>query len=169
MEAGFKFPEEYSGNIKDQLFSRLAALQAGQEYTILRVDKINGSIKELYNRSEHNEKELIRHAGACVLRGRVEEIMNLLASTKSYPQKVSELNVEIAELNTQIVNLDKKVVEQIAEKKESARWQRMVMPIIVGVFAALLTAVGTLMMINSKSFVRLDQTNPVYQQNGAIK
>jgi hypothetical protein len=153
-EEVFRFPNEYHGNAQEETISRLAALQAAQSYTIERVNKINGSIKDLYHRSEFNEKELIRHAGQCVLRDKVEEINSLLVATRSDSNKIKELNLEISQLNGKIATWDKTIAEQLAEKKENARWHRLLQPIILGFGTALLSTVLTLVLLHSTAFVK---------------
>lgn len=145
----FTFPKEYPGNIQEQTIARLAALQEGQKYTIHRVNRINGSIRELYGRTETNEKDLIRHAGECPLRGRVEELNNLLTPTKADA-------LRIAELNTKVSELEGTVKEQVTERKANARWVRGLQPILLGLGAALISTIITLMLLHSSAFVKAD-------------
>ncbi len=157
-EEVFTFPEQYIGNPQEQIISRLAALQEGHKYVILRVNKINGSIKELYNRTENNEKDLIRHEGECVLRGKVEDITNLLSTTKTDSQKIADLNGEISGLNQKVADLNTTIAEQVAEKKEATRWKHMLQPIILGFGTAILTTILTLVLLHSSSFVKTEPT-----------
>jgi vacuolar-type H+-ATPase subunit I/STV1 len=170
-EEVFTFPEHYVGNPQEQIISRLAALQEGHKYVILRVNKINGSIKDLYARTESNAADLIRHAGQCVLRGKVEEITNLLATTEEDSRKISNLNDEISSLNEKVASLNTTIAEQNAEKKEALRWKHMLQPIILGFGAAILTTILTLAMLHSSSFVKSDPSPPPIPstQNGVVK
>jgi hypothetical protein len=153
-EEVYTFPEQYTGNPQEQIISRLAALQEGHKYVILRLNKINGSVKDLYNRSEANEKNLIRHEGQCVLRGRVEEITYLLTTTKFDSQKIADLNCEISTLNQKVAGLNTTIAEQLAEKNEASRWKHMLQPLILGFGTAILTTILTLVLLHSSSFVK---------------
>jgi cell division protein FtsL len=167
-ETVYSFPKTYSGSPQEQIISRLAALQEGHKYSILRLEKINGSINDLYDRTEENEKEIIRHAGQCVLHGRVEEVSTLLATTKNDSTRIATLNEEIYGLNKKITELDKTIAEQLAEKKEAARWHRMLQPLILGFGAAILSTILTLMMLHSSYFVKSTLPPLIREKQNAV-
>jgi hypothetical protein len=155
-DAGFKFKSEYSGALEIQLIERLADLAAGQTYVIGRVDKINGSIKDLYVRSENLKSDLVGHIINCPLKGKVEQINTILIPTIGDIKRITDLNAEIAELHKKVASLELIITEQIAEKKNSEKWRHTLMPIILGIGAALLSTIITLTLIHAPLFVKTE-------------
>ena len=153
MEEMFPFPKEYHGTAKDEIIARLITLQEAQNYLIVRVNKINGSIKELYLRTDQNKEELIRHAGSCPMRDRVEELNALFIPTRSDPEKISTLNEKVA-------SLELVIKEQVSERKANGRWVRGLQPILLGVVAAILSTVATLALLHANSFIKDAPASP---------
>ena len=147
MEEIFPVPKEYPGTAKDEIIARLISIQEAQNYLIVRVNKINGSIKELYLRTDQTKEELIRHAGTCPMRDRVEELNALFIPTRSDPEKISALNDKVS-------SLELVIKEQVSERKANGRWVRGLQPIILGIVAALLSTVATLALLHSSNFIK---------------
>ena len=157
-DAGFKFKSEYSGALEIQLIERLADLAAGQTYVIGRVDKINGSIKDLYLRSENLKSELVGHIINCPLKGKVEQINAILIPTIGDVKRITDLNAEISELHKKVAELEITIKEQSAAKKNSEKWIHTLQPILIGLGAALLSTILTLAMVHAPLFVKTEPT-----------
>lgn len=137
------------GGIRDHIVTQLAKLVAGQEYGNQRLDKINGSVKDLYSRSEENEKNIIAHAGNCPLRGRIEEINTVLAVYETGPDKIEGLQFKIT-------GLEKQIAERASSDRTTAKWWAALQPILLIVGGALISTLITLAFLHSSNIVRAE-------------
>lgn len=116
---------------REHVIQGLATLQAGVKGITERLDRVNGSIKELYLRTETNKNNLMEHAASCPLKDRVLDI-DLLLATAVHPTTT--------EVNSKVTNLEMKVEKHLSERDTSAKWWKVLQPVIWA-------AAGTFLML----------------------
>ena len=108
------------------IHASLKVLTAGQEEICRRIDsdikcrldKVNGSIATLYNRTEENKEALLNHVIDCPQR---EKIERLDARFGMVEQKISRLHRAIGE----------QAAVEIATEKQSSKWMdKLLFPLI---------------------------------------
>jgi hypothetical protein len=124
---------QYSGELRSDLVRELAdihaslkVLTAGQEEICRRIDddiksrldKVNGSIATLYNRTEENKEALLNHVIACPQR-----------------EKIDQIGVRFTALEQKISTLHKTIGEQVAgyraAEAQSSKWMdKLLFPLI---------------------------------------
>jgi hypothetical protein len=120
---------EYRGELVRELadiHASLKVLSAGQDEICRRIDndvksrldKVNGSIATLYNRTEENKEALLSHVIDCPQRGKLDQIGARFATLE---QKISTLHKTIGE----------QAAGYSAAQAQSSKWmEKLLFPLI---------------------------------------
>lgn len=137
--------EDFPGSFREQVIQSLTVIRSGQVNLIERVTKINGSIKELYARTELNTRDLISHVGACPLKDRVNNIDVLLASHPNSHETAEKFDSFVKSINEKVDGLSKQISEvktvRVTEKDIKGRVWTALQPLIWVTGTAFLTLI----------------------------
>lgn len=122
---------EITRQFREDVIKGLATLDAGVKGINQRLDRVNGSVKELYLKSEQNKAGLMDHVANCPLKDKIVDLDVLLA-TASHPSA--------SEVDQKLSVLEKKVEKHFVEKDTSAKWWKLLQPVIWA-------AAGTFLML----------------------
>ncbi len=113
----------------DHIIDGLARLDQGQEGINSRLDKINGSVKHLYERVEGAEKSVLEHQLNCPMNEKVDELQRSL-SEGDHPGSM--------EVRRQLEEFNKMAEASRAGKQISKQWLEHLRPIITFIVSGLL-------------------------------
>jgi hypothetical protein len=119
------------------IHASLKVLNAGQEEICRRLDvdvksrldKVNGSISTLFQRTDDNKEALLNHVIDCPQKERIDQIGS------KFDQKDDSLSGKISTLEQKITKLDFTIGEQLAASKaveaQSSQWKdKLLFPLI---------------------------------------
>ncbi len=136
---------EIDRQFRENVIGGISELKSGQQNVLTRVEKINGSIKELYGRSEFNARELINHVGTCVLKERVSRIDLMLATIPSGHEinaKIDNFEKSICEkVDDLALQVTKQTVKKEAESSVKSKIWNIVQPLVWVIAASFMTLV----------------------------
>jgi hypothetical protein len=142
-----KDEDEFPGSFREKVIQGLTVLRTGQTNLIERVSKINGSIKELYNRTEENNKDLLEHIVSCPLKDKVSHIDMILAGHPSLKETSDKFDAFAKSINDKVDQLSLHIAEHTAVKTteddfKTKMWT-VVQPLVWIIGAAILTLILT--------------------------
>lgn len=130
-DEGYMSDGESTRQFREDVIEGLATLKAGVGGINQRLDRVNGSIKELYLKSEQNKSSLMEHVANCPLKDKVTDL-DILLSSASHPSAL--------EVDQKVVALERKIEKHLVEKDTSAKWWKLLQPVIWA-------AAGTFLML----------------------
>jgi hypothetical protein len=120
-------------------------LDVGQKHVIDHLAKLNGSVKELYFRTEQNKDEIRNHKIDCPVKEKIQEFSTSLASG-NFPvpltvrQELEKMQIEIR--------------SQEVEKKNSEKWWGIIRPLIWIAVGLALSTLGNLLLLHSDKLIK---------------
>jgi hypothetical protein len=114
----------------------LGGLRQGQEDIVKRLEKQNGSISKLYDRTEDAKYALSEHARTCDAKSQITEIEHRIETgdhpgAKGLVEKVNGINISILDIDKGLKELANTIDERdkAHEKQVNKTWHRFILPL----------------------------------------
>jgi hypothetical protein len=120
-------------------------LDVGQKHVIDHLAKLNGSVKELYLRTEQNKDEIRNHKIECPVKDKVQEFANALAAG-NFPVPIT--------VRQELEKIKLEITTQVAAKKDSEKWWGIIRPLIWVAVGLVLSAIGNLILLNADKITK---------------